>query len=56
MLVSMLIFVEIFLRFFVEGLLTAKRTEIIRLPVVLGCTSGGGWVNVHVANRVMHGS
>lgn len=45
---------KIFFRVRIKRLLTAGRTEIIGLPLVLGCASGGGGVNVHSANGIMY--
>ena len=48
-------FAEIFLGVLVEGFLAAERAEVVGLPVVLGCASGGGRVNIHAADGIMYG-
>jgi hypothetical protein len=57
-LVMVLVFIhiaEIFLGILVEGFLAAHRTEVIDLPFILGCASGGGGVNVHMTDGVVYG-
>ena len=45
---------EIFLRFLIKGFLAAWGTEVVGLPLVLGCASRGRWINIHSTNRVMY--
>ena len=52
----LVLFAEIFLRALIEGRLAAKRAEVISLPLVFGCASRCGRVNIHMADGVMYGS
>lgn len=48
----LLFFTEILLRFFVERSFASWRTEVIGLSVILGFASGSFWCNIHVTYRV----
>jgi len=45
---------QVLLRVFVEGLLTAKRAEVVGLSFVLRRASRGRGVNVHAAYEVFN--
>ena len=45
---------EIFLRVLIKGFLAAWGTEVVGLPLVLGCASRGRGVNIHSTNGVVY--
>ena len=45
---------QVLLRVKIELLFALGAAEVIRLPVVLGSSSGGGCFNVHAAHRIFY--
>ena len=47
-------FAEVFLRLLVECLLASERAEVIGLPVIFRRASGGGGIDIHVADGIVY--
>ena len=47
-------FTEILFRVLIERLLASERAEVIRLPVIFRRASGGGGIDIHVADGIVY--